>query len=108
MEEINMKEIHFFEYTDNRIELNMIHSWNSTEEAINNDKKIINTTQMGLLSTDLIPLGYRLFVHESPSEFYEIVIGGHNTRTNKALRMAHNLFKMWRANTFRKVEENGN
>lgn len=101
-----MKEIHFFEYTDNRIELNMIHSWNSTEKAINNGNKIINTTQMGLLSTDLIPLGYRLFVHESPSEFYEIVIGGHNTRTKKDLRMAHNLFKMWRANAFRKFEGN--
>ena len=105
---VNTKEIHFYEYHDNRIELNMHHSWNATQEAIDNGERIINTTQMGLLSTDLVPLGYRLFVHESPKESYEIVIGGPNTRTDKALRMEHNLFKMWKANAFRKVEENGN
>ena len=57
---------------------------------------------MGMLSTELIELGYRIFVHESDVDFYEIVIGGNNERTNKDLRMAHNLFKMWRANAFRK------
>lgn len=95
-----MKEIHFYEYNDTREELDMIHSWNDTMEAIGISKVNINTTQMGLLSTDLFSLGYKIFVHESSEESYEIVLGDDNTRTNRTIRVAHNLFKMWRANEF--------
>lgn len=98
------KEIHFYEYEPN---FSVFHSWDLTENQIGIGTNIINTTQMGLLSTELIEKGYRIFIHESEESSYEIVIGGKNERTNKALRLAHNLFKMWRAGTFdKKVGEN--
>ena len=55
---------------------------------------------MGLLSTELIELGYRIFIHESETEAYEIVLGDSNERTDKALLPAHNLFKMRQAGAF--------
>ena len=97
------KEIHFYEYCCSVTKRNScLHEWIPLKLAIASGQEIINTTQMGMLSTELIELGYRIFVHESDVDFYEIVIGGNNERTNKDLRMAHNLFKMWRANAFRK------
>lgn len=91
------KEIHFYEYSEDKT---TCHSWNETKYQINNSKKEIHTTQMGLLRTDLVEMGYRIFVHESKTKFYEIVVGGKNERTNKAIRPAHNLFKMWQAGAF--------
>lgn len=91
------KVIHFYEYDKGD---SVFHSWNATKNQIRIGKSTIHTTQMGLLSTELIESGYRIFIHESDTEYYEIVLGSKNERTDKALRTAHNLFKMWQAGAF--------
>ena len=93
------KAIHFYEYDK---EKSVFHSWNTTKNLIRIGKSTIHTTQMGLLNTELIELGYRIFIHESETESYEIALGGSNERTDKAIRPAHNLFKMWQAGVFAK------
>lgn len=93
------KEIHFYVYGE---KLPVFHSWEETEAQIKNGKSYIKTTQMGLLSTKLFDFGYRIFVHESYDDAYEIVLGSGNERTDKEIRMAHNLFKMWEAGSFSK------
>lgn len=93
------KEIHFYEFYNP----DCIHSWISAEKAIVNGKEIIKTTQMGLMSMDLIAsYGYRIFVHDdicNQDSCYEIKVGD-NERTNREIRVAHNIFKMWRAGEF--------
>lgn len=93
------KEIHFYVYGE---QLPVSHSWEETETQIKNGKGYIKTTQMGLLSANLFELGYRIFVHESYDDAYEIVLGSGNERTDKEIKMVHNLFKMWRAGSFSK------
>lgn len=75
--------------------------YDTTLEMINERRPYIRTTQMALLSTDLIAKGYRIFVHDKDGE-YEIKLGGGNERTNKDLRMEHNILKMWLAGEFNK------
>lgn len=102
------KEIHFYECRPYELELDNIHvdySWEDTQLSIDRGIPIIRTTQMGVLSTNLFDLGYRIFVHENPWSSYEIVLGSNNERTVKEIRKAHNLFKMWRANAFRNEDE---
>lgn len=93
------KEIHFYEYDK---EEPIFCSWNTTQNQIKIGKSIIHTTQMGLLSTELFELGYRIFIHESKTEFYEIIFGSQNERTNREIKMGHNLFKMWESGEFEK------
>lgn len=93
------KVIHFYEYDK---EEPVFHSWNTTQNQIMVGESIIHTTQMGLLNTELIELGYRIFIHESETECYEIVLGDNNERTFKAIRTMHNLFKMWQGGAFAK------
>lgn len=93
------KAIHFYVY--DKVD-NVYHSWRSTKNQIRIGKSTIHTTQMGLLSTELFELGYRIFIHESDIDCYEIVLGSGNKRTDKAIRPAHNLFKMWQAGAFMK------
>ena len=92
---MNKKEIHFYKYYNS----DCIHSWRDTERAINSGKEYINTTQMGLLSTNLIEMGYHIFVHEDYDNFFEITLGDCE-RTDKEIRLAHNIFKMWMSGTF--------
>lgn len=95
-----MKEIHFFESVD-RIFAGTTYcrDWRETDKQINDGVDWIATTQMGCLSTVLFERGYRIFVHPAEGKSYEIKLG-QNTCTQKEIRLAHNLFKMWQAGAF--------
>lgn len=73
--------------------------WAETEKAIERGTAFIVTNQMGLLSTDLLQKGYSIFVYPAEDDSYEIKLGS-NTCTEKHIRIAHNLFKMWAAGAF--------
>ena len=94
------KEIHFFEYeSDNFFVCN---SWNSTQKQIEENQQLIYTTQMGLLSTELFERNYKIIIHENETCSYEIKIGNENTRTNREIRIFHNLFKLWKSGEFKR------
>lgn len=93
------KVIHFYEYEPN---MPIFHCWKTTRNQLDIGKSIINTTQMGFLHTGLFDLGYRIFIHKSQDESYEIVLGSPNERTNREIKMGHNLFKMWESGEFEK------
>lgn len=95
--------IHFYEYDP---DIPIFHCWKETENQLRIGKSTINTTQIGLLHTRLFGLGYRIFIHESEDKFYEIVLGSGNERTNREIKMGHNLFKMWKSGEFdRRVKD---
>lgn len=89
-------EIHFY---DSQVsvpaDVDQYYGWVDTVRAVNNHTEKIHTTQMGVLSTKLFELGYRVFVHPYDDEPYEIKLGGDNDRTDREIRMGHNLFKLW-------------
>lgn len=90
-----MKQIHFYESKNYNIDT-LCYTWEETEWAFKRQDLCIRTTQMGFLSFSarLFESGYRIFVHEK-DEAYEIKLGGENERTNRELRMTHNIFRMW-------------
>lgn len=95
-----MKEIHFYESAGSILAgVAYCQDWHETEKQINLGTDRIVTTQMGLLNADLFERRYRIFVHPVEGRSYEIRLG-QNTCTNREIRMAHNLFKMWRAGAF--------
>ena len=98
------KEIHFYRYYDARLPYRLLTTWTGTESWINIGIGVIHTTQMGLLHTRLFKFGYRIFIHESEIDSYEIVLGGNNERTNREIREGHNLFKMWQSGEFERKD----
>lgn len=95
------KEIHFYESVLNVpfvVDI-IFNGWYETQCAIQCNKEYIITTQMGLLSTSLFEMGYRIFVHPQAGDAYEIKLGA-NTCADREIREAHNLFHMWRAGVF--------
>ena len=95
------KEIHFYAYYNSHC----IHGWRDTKRDIERDQEYIETTQMGLLSTDLLVKGYKVYIHDDYDDKYELKLGD-CPRTDKEIRVANNLFKMWKAGAFRNKEGN--
>lgn len=93
-----MKEIHFYESQRGRSPCTT-GSWKETEELIRQGARFIQTYQMGLLGMCLIESGYQVFIHERDGETYELRLGNCD-RTEKEIRPAHNLFRMWQAGAF--------
>lgn len=93
------KEIHFYAYDDNSV-IDIIYDYIGTDKAIRNNQTIINTTQMSMLSCDLFLRDYRVIIHDSPDDSYEIKLGEDNTRTKRIIRIGHNLFNLWRGGEF--------
>lgn len=88
-------EIHFYEHVTNiPKEVSYYQCWYETEKAIKNMEPYIVTTQMALMNTRLIESGYKIFVHSSDGNMYEIKLGK-NTCTDKEIRREHNIFKIW-------------
>ena len=63
------------------------------ENCIKQGRNKIYTFQVCTLSTDLFKKGYRIFIHDAPKSVFEITLG-HCDRTDKDIRMTHNLEKM--------------
>ena len=100
---VKSKEIHFYENGNDCA----IHSWNVVEDLLAYKEPRINTTQMGFLSWSarLFDEGYRIFIHESITDCYEIKLGCDNERTNREIKKGHNIFKMWMSGEFEKREQ---
>ena len=56
-------------------------------------KKDIDTYQVCMISTNLFSEGYRIFVHDDVHDKFEITLGTCD-RTDRELRMGHNLEKL--------------
>jgi hypothetical protein len=112
LENINNKEIHFFNFEDfndcrleewvmDRIDWFFIgNSYSSAKGKIDEGLIKILTTQMALLNTSLFEKGYQIFIHDD-SGIYEIKLGSDNKRTKREIRMCHDLFKLWESGEFR-------
>lgn len=95
-----MKEIHF--YTNSKYipgHIRYYDSWEETLEAICN-KTEVHTVQMALLTTSLFGDGFRVYIHENKYDFYEVKLGSDNTRTDREIKVTHNLFRMWLSGEF--------
>ena len=95
-----IKEIHFIAYEPSQNEYpELLSSWAGTKNAIERHREVIYTTQMAFLSTTHLIWGAKLFVHNSPSDIYEIKMGK-NDRTSREIRPAHHLFNLWKSGEF--------
>lgn len=107
-----MKEIHFFECygtmamyalnleSEEKTDFFVCMSYYGTTMAIDKNTPIILTTDMSSMSMDLIDQGYRIFLHQVGCEDIEIKVGD-NDWTDKDIRMAHNIEKMWKSGAMR-------
>ena len=105
------REIHFYDGNGVFIlngedsEIKVSSSWKETKRRIENNEDIIHTNQMSFLSTKLFEKGYCIFVHEYSRKLrrnlvYEIKLGKNNERTDKEIRMCHNLFDFCKNGVF--------
>ena len=106
-------EIHFYESDDvfylnqqkiKQAQENFYIGYIETKDAIYLKEPIIHTLQMACLTSYslLFNFNYRIFIHESNGEVYEIKLGQNNERTSRELKKGHNIFKMWLSGEFKK------
>lgn len=100
------KKIIFYTYQENDkyVQDGMINGYTETKEAIKNGVPLIKTTQMLLLSSETAAAGYELWVKEPKRDAYSFILREDGLidcdMTDKQLRYAHNLYKMWLAGAF--------
>lgn len=78
------------------------HGYYETLQALENNQQKIYTTQLSLLHANLFEKGYRIFIREKKDDMFEIKLGSENERTNREIKVFHNLEKMLIAGEFRK------
>ena len=97
-----MKQIHFYvcePFEDSRL----VHSYQATKRLIDNRETDINTTQMGLLDFNLSKLGYRIFIHDTVVNSYELIIDSFAKKCGRKMQMidiVDDLFLMWVSGMF--------
>lgn len=100
-----MRRIDFYVYEAK--EPNMVHSYKETMEQIIFGSNDVVTTSMACLSTEVFEMhGFdNIYIHESEDDIINISYDPKTKniscdRTDKELRLAHNLEKMWKACAF--------
>ena len=88
VERLGNMEIHFYE--NEVAPKDCLHGWIETRDAVLSGQNIVNTTQMGLLSTSLFSCGYRVFLNEGN----EIKLG-ENRFAGREIKVGHDLLKLW-------------
>ena len=78
--------------------------WYNTQRAIDRGDQVIYTSQMGMMSFDLIDKGYEIFLvdhaHPTPIQLKP----NRNKGLTKRMSRSCNLFKAWKAGKFNKLE----
>ena len=97
-----MREFHFYTSPESKEPPHgpVTHTWDYTEYEINHTKDNVYTTQMGLLNAAWDrhwEYGDRVFIHEE-NGVYELKADCE--RTDRELRRAHNVFKLFAAGEF--------
>jgi len=95
-----MKKIIFYTYESKHLNtLRIYNGYCESLAAINNNIELIYTTQMCLLSTKLFTQGYEVYIKNYNEDMYEVKLGL-NKRTDREIKMAHNIFKLWKSGEF--------
>lgn len=95
-------ELHLYE-SDITCPPHTIHGIREADLAIQTKDAVIHTTQMCLLNDGgrLLEKDWKIFIHEPDGSVYELRLGNCD-RTDKEIRPAHNLYRLWRAGAFQK------
>lgn len=103
-----MRKIDFYTYEEK--DINMVHGYKETMEQIIFGNSDVVTTNMSCLSTEVFEMhGFdNICIHESDNDIINISYNPETKRivcdrTEKEIRMAHNLEKMWKACAFAKI-----
>lgn len=99
-----MKEIRFYSYENN--DPGVIHGYHETKKAILSGNNV-KTTQMAWLTMELFSY-YKftdIWIYDTKDDFFNIHYDINTdkitcSRTEKSLRLAHNIERMWKAGAF--------
>lgn len=92
MNTVRKPEYHLYLYIPMRSEFVMQLTVGMVDRAVSMGYDV-GTIQVCTLSTSLFAKGYRIFVHDKPGSKFEITLGNCE-RTNREIRMGHDLEKM--------------